>query len=59
MNSSADLYEILILENNNGYFAAIKILDIKDKSRPNNDRDELRFEFAILPDKTYNFTKLN
>lgn len=52
------LNEIVILENNNGYFAAIKILDVKDKSRPNNDRDELRFEFIILPDKTCNFTKL-
>ena len=49
--------EIVILENNNGYFAAIKILDIKDKSRPNNDRDELRFEYIILPDNTYDFTK--
>lgn len=55
---SVGINEIVILENNNGYFAAIKILDIKDKSRPNNDRDELRFEFVILPDKTSNFRKV-
>ncbi len=51
----ANINEVVILENNNGYFAAIKILDIKDKSRPNNDRDELRFEFIILPHKSTNF----
>ena len=50
--------EIVILENNNGFFAAIKILDIKDKSRPNNDRDELYFEYKILDDKTADFTEL-
>lgn len=51
----ANINEVVIIENNNGYFAAIKILDIKDKFRPNNDRDELRFEFIILPDKSANF----
>lgn len=48
--------EIIILENINGYFAAIKILDIKDRSRPNNSRDELTFEYKILTDKSANFT---
>jgi pyrimidine deaminase RibD-like protein len=50
-----NLNEIVIIENSNGYFAALKVLDIKDKSRPNNDRDELKFEYIILPDKTSNF----
>lgn len=49
--------EIVILENINGYFAAIHIINIMDKSRPNNDRDELTFEYVILPDKTADFTK--
>jgi pyrimidine deaminase RibD-like protein len=49
--------EIIILENNNGFFAAVKILGIQDKTRPNNNRDELSFEYIILPDKTCDFTK--
>jgi hypothetical protein len=48
--------EIVIIENNNGYFAAIKILDIKDKDRANNNRDELTFRYLILDDKSSNFT---
>lgn len=49
--------EIIILENNNGYYAAIKVLGIQDKTRPGNNRDELSFEYVILPDKTSDFTK--
>lgn len=49
--------EIVILENNNGYFAAIKIVGIQDKTRPNNNRDELDFEYRILANKSYDFTK--
>jgi|GEM_PF-2156456 len=48
--------EIIILENINGYFAAIKVIDIKDRSRLNNGRDELTFEYKILDDKTANFS---
>ncbi len=48
--------KILVLENNNGYFAAIKILDIKDSTR-NDNRDELYIKYKILDDKTADFTK--
>jgi pyrimidine deaminase RibD-like protein len=48
--------EIVVMENNNGFFVAIKIIDISDKSKPNNDRDELVFEYEILEDRTSNFT---
>jgi pyrimidine deaminase RibD-like protein len=50
--------EVIILENNNGFFAAIKITSIQDKTRPGNNRDELSFEYVILPDKTSDFTKV-
>lgn len=48
--------QILIVENINGFFAAIKIIDIKDDSR-GDIRDELTFEYRILNDKSANFTK--
>lgn len=43
---------IVILQNIEGFFAAIKVIDIQDKSRPDNNRDELTFEYKILSDKT-------
>ena len=49
--------EIVVLENANGYFAAIKIIGIQDKTRPGNNRDELAFEYRILVNKTCDFTK--
>jgi pyrimidine deaminase RibD-like protein len=47
--------QILVLENNNGIWAAIKILEINDKQYGSN-RNELSFEFKILPDKSSNFS---
>ncbi len=47
--------EILVLENINGYFAAIKIDDVKYKSVAGT-RHELSFTFQILDDKSSNFS---
>jgi pyrimidine deaminase RibD-like protein len=46
--------EILVIENINGYFAAVKIIDVKSKSGAVG-RNELTFEYRILDDKTPNF----
>jgi len=48
--------EILVIENMNGFFAAIKILDIKDNTRGDN-RDELNIKYKILDDKSADFTR--
>jgi len=48
--------EILVLENINGYFGAIKIVDVKYKNGADT-RHELSFNFQILDDKTSNFSK--
>jgi len=45
--------EILVIENINGYFAAIKIVDVKHKRGAG--RSELTFEYRILDNKTANF----
>lgn len=47
---------IVILQNNNGFFAALQILDVKDDTR-RDDRDELTFRYCILTDGTENFSK--
>lgn len=47
--------EILILENINGYFAAIKVIDVKYKNRMSTI-NELNFDFQILDDKSSNFS---
>ena len=46
---------IVVLRNTNGFYAAVQILDIKDNSQE-DDRDELRFRYAIQRDKTGNFS---
>jgi len=40
---------VAILRNTNGFYAAIKIIDIKDDKR-NSESDELTFRFAIQTD---------
>lgn len=50
-----DIGEILIVENANGYYAAIKICDILNKDR-GAENNKLTFEFKILPDKSSNFS---
>ena len=47
--------EIVVLRNTNGFYAAVQILDIKDKRR-GDDRDELRFRYATQIDGTGNFS---
>lgn len=47
--------EILVVENINGFFAAIKIIDVKYRQGTRGDRNELSFEYRILDDKTSNF----
>lgn len=51
-----DVGEILILENKNGYFAAIKICDISNKDR-GAEVNKMIFEFKILPKKNSDFSK--
>ena len=45
---------VAVLRNTNGFYAAIHVIDIKDDSR-RDDRDELRFQYAIQGDGTDNF----
>lgn len=45
---------VAVLRNTNGFYAAIHVIDIKDDSR-HDDRDELRFQFAIQPNGSDNF----
>lgn len=47
--------KILVLENINGYFAAIKIVDVKYK-KGTDTRHELSFNFQILSDKSSDFS---
>ena len=46
--------EVVVLRNSNGYYAAIQIVEIKDSER-GDDTDELRFRYAIQPDRSGNF----
>ena len=46
--------QVVVLRHTDGFYAAIKILEIKDDSR-GADRDELRFQYAIQPDNSGNF----
>ena len=48
------LREIVVLRNMNGFYSAIHVLGIKDDTR-GDDRDELRFRYAIQPDGSDNF----
>ena len=44
------LGQIVVLRNMKGFYAAIRLLEIKDDSR-DDDRDELRFRYAIQSDE--------
>lgn len=50
--------EYVVLKNTNEYFAALHILDIKDKNRSDTE-DELTFRYWILEDKTSDFSTFN
>jgi len=48
--------EIVILKNRFGNYAALKIIDIKDRTR-SDDRDELTFEYVINPNEYIDFSQ--
>ena len=45
-----------MLRNMKGFYAAIRLLEIKDDSR-DDDRDELRFRYAIQSDGSDGFAE--
>ena len=47
--------EIVVLVNQSGHYALVKIIDIKDNSR-SDDRDEITIEWVINPDKQIDFS---
>ena len=49
--------EFVVLKNVNGYFAVLRILDVKDRTRADNI-DELSFEYWIQKNKTSDFSNL-
>lgn len=50
------LGQIVVLRNTEGFYAAVHVLGIKDDSR-HDDRDEIRFRYAIQPDGSDDFTE--
>ncbi|MYG41130.1 MAG: TIR domain-containing protein [Nitrospira sp. SB0677_bin_15] len=53
---SPNVGQIVLLQNMNGFFAALKVLDIKDDTR-GSQWDELTFEYVIQTNGTPDFTK--
>jgi hypothetical protein len=49
--------EFVVLANTRGYYAALRITDIKDRTR-NDKIDQLSFEYVILPDGKSNFSEI-
>ena len=49
--------QIVLFRNIHGFYAAVRVLGIKDDSR-DDDSDELRFEYVIQPDSSDSFTTL-
>lgn len=50
--------QVVILENTHGFFAALRIIDIKDDTRT-DPKDELTFEYWILRNGGRNFAKFD
>ena len=50
--------EIIVLRNVKGFYAAVQVTDIKDDTQ-GNEKDELRFQYAILASGSDDFTTLN
>jgi len=50
------LGQVAVLRNTEGFYAAVHVLGIKDDSR-HDDRDELRFRYAIQSDGSDSFAK--
>ncbi|MCC9035019.1 toll/interleukin-1 receptor domain-containing protein [Chryseobacterium sp. Ch-15] len=51
------LNQLALLQNKNGFFAAIKILSIKDDTR-SDENDEVQFEYYIQTNGSPNFTQI-
>jgi len=49
--------QIVVLKNVNGYFAALKVIDVKYEDRGDN-QDELTFEYAIQVDGSADFSNI-
>ena len=50
--------EVAVLRNTKGFYAAVRVLGIKDDSR-RDDRDELRFRYAIQTDGSDGFAEFS
>ena len=50
--------QVVILENNHGFFAALRIVDIKDDTRA-DAKDELTFDYWILRNGGRDFTEFD
>lgn len=50
--------EIVVLRNVNGFYAAVHVLEIKDDTR-SDDKDELRFRYAIQADSSDGFMEFS
>ena len=50
--------EIVVLRNVKGFYAAVQVNDIKDDTR-GDEKDELRFQYAILANGSDDFTTIN
>lgn len=49
--------DVLVLLNKNGYYAAVRILEVKDDTR-GAVRDSLRFRYAIQTDRSDDFSAI-
>jgi hypothetical protein len=54
---TAEEGRFVILQNHNGFYAALEIVDIKDDTRA-DDKDELTFRYWILTDGSKDFSKI-
>ncbi len=55
---SPSVGQIVLIQNTNGFFAALKVLNIKDDTR-GSQFDELTFEYVIQTNETPDFTKFS
>jgi hypothetical protein len=49
--------QFVVLKNVNGYYAAVHVLDVKDRDGADTE-DELVFQYWILEDRTTDFSKI-
>ena len=56
INRTPRVGQVVIFRNNHGFYAALRLLEIKDDTR-DDDHDELRFQYAIQSDGTDNFAE--